>query len=184
MDRKHTFIPYANPEKNTCVRCGRAANHTIHHQLTKDESPIEEIGRTPRDEMFMLMLDIIRRRSTCRRAQVAALIVRDGRVVSMGYNGSPPGMPHCIDVGCEPEDGCERTIHAEANAIAWAARAGVSTQGAAMYCTHGPCRQCAQLIVSCGIVEFHWSVEYRLQRIDILNEAKLKTVDYQGLFVS
>jgi dCMP deaminase len=91
----------------------------------------------------------------------------------MGYNGSPPGQPHCTEVGCEPETGCERTIHAEANAIAWAARAGVPTEEATMYSSHSPCRHCAQLIAACGIEEFVYLENYREERLDILTDSKI-----------
>lgn len=97
---------------------------------------------------------------TCKRAKVGAVLTRDGRIISTGYNGSPPGHPHCLDVGCLMEDGhCRRTTHAEANAIAFAARYGISTQGATLYVYGwitggdvGVCSICAKLAKSAGIV--------------------------------
>ena len=136
----------------------------------------------------MEMAQVTAKRSTCPRAQVGVVIAQEGRVVSIGYNGSAPGQPHCIEVGCErrTEDksvhgesplvvevgSCERTIHAEANAIAWAARAGVSTVGATMYCTHAPCYACAKLMVSAGIIKLHYVTPYRdLRGVELLDKS-------------
>jgi dCMP deaminase len=96
---------------------------------------------------------------TCNRAKVGCLIVRDGRIISTGYNGSPPGEPHCLEVGCDMVNGhCVRTTHAEANAIAWAAKEGVSTKGATIYVYGwitggdlGICPACEKLAKSAGI---------------------------------
>lgn len=91
-------------------------------------------------------------RATCLRRHVGAVVVRDKRILSTGYNGSPPGQPHCSEVGCLLEDGkCIRTLHAEQNALIQAALHGVSTQGATMYCTCRPCHVCARMIVGAGI---------------------------------
>lgn len=123
--------------------------------------------RIGRDEMFMEMARLVSLRSTCPRAQVGALIVRDHRVVSMGYNGAPSGLPHCTDVGCYHEEGyraksgCERSIHAEANAIAFAAKSGIPTEGATLYCTLSPCVTCANLIINAGIKEVAYGTAYR-----------------------
>lgn len=103
-------------------------------------------------------------RGTCERASVGAVIAQDGRIVSTGYVGSPSGLPHCTDVGClpGPSGGCDRTVHAEANAIAFAARYGIATDGATLYCTHSPCRSCAKSIINAGIVRVVYEHEYRL----------------------
>lgn len=114
--------------------------------------------------------------STCNRAHVGAVIVQDNRIVSCGYNGSPPGQDHCLDVGCEPEDGCLRTIHAELNAIVWAARHGTALKGATMYSTHAPCLTCAQAIAASGITTFMYETPYRLQREDILKDSGIEVI--------
>jgi len=98
---------------------------------------------------------------TCKRAQVGCLIVRDGRILCTGYNGSPPGEPHCTDVGCLMVNGhCVRTTHAEANAIAFCARHGIATEGATImvygWITGGDvgiCPACDKLAKSAGIVQ-------------------------------
>jgi dCMP deaminase len=148
------------------------------------------------DSMFFGMLAFVAQRSTCTRADVGAVLVRDRRPISMGYNGAPPGMPHCFDVGCEQEigrgqntatgfgvqvelEGCARTVHAEANAIAFAARNGIATEGATMYCTHAPCYSCAKLMVSAGILEFKYQKEYRDERgRDLLVAAGVTVTKY------
>ena len=127
---------------------------------------------------------LIAGRSTCRRGSVGAIVVRDRRIVSSGYNGAPPGLPHCLEEDCiiapdRANEGCQRAIHAEANAIAWAARHGVPTEGAVMWCTHGPCPKCAQLILSSGIVEVNYNIEYRLKDgIALLEQAGIKVISH------
>ena len=129
------------------------------------------------DEWFMEMAQVVAKRSSCTRGQVGAIIVLDRRIISIGYNGSPPGQPECIEVGCnnlvlhdwdDERDsyvpvalGCQRAIHAEANAIAWAARHGLPVGGATMYCTHGPCLGCAKLMASAGIIRSVFGIPYR-----------------------
>src|SRR5438105_11911855 len=100
---------------------------------------------------------------TCDRARVGVVIVRDRHILAHGYNGSPPGMPHCAEVGCEIGDngGCRRAIHAEANSIAYAATKGVPLYGSTMYTTHQPCISCAQLIVAASIGEVIYLEPYR-----------------------
>lgn len=105
------------------------------------------------DEYFLSIAREVATRSTCTRRHVGAVLVREKRILTTGYNGSPPGQEHCIDVGCLLEDGrCIRTLHAEQNAIAQAALHGVSTLGATLYCSCRPCHVCARMIVGAGIV--------------------------------
>jgi dCMP deaminase len=81
-------------------------------------------------------------RSTCDRAQVGAVLVREKHIISTGYNGSPAGLEHCDDVGHLMVDGhCVRTVHAEVNAIIQAAVFGLATRDSVCYVTHFPCRQ-------------------------------------------
>lgn len=101
------------------------------------------------------------RRSTCLRLQVGAVVSLDGRIVVCGYNGAPAGIPHCTPVNCGPEKPCTRTVHAEANCIAYAARNGLALGGATMYCTDSPCMDCAKLIINSGIRELYFGRRYR-----------------------
>ena len=115
------------------------------------------------NEYFLNIAKEVASRSTCPRASVGAVIVKDNRILSTGYNGAPPGEPHCTDVGCLMENNhCERTIHAETNAVAQAAKFGVSVDGATLYCwsirhsTGEPvesCIKCTQVMKSAGIKE-------------------------------
>jgi len=116
------------------------------------------------DEMLMRMAETCALRGTCTRKSVGAVIARETRVISTGYVGAPAGMPHCLDVGCliDPHTGgCIRTLHAEANAIAFAARKGIATEGSTLYTTLSPCLACAKLIVPAGIACVKYSSEYR-----------------------
>ncbi|HUF43179.1 MAG TPA: dCMP deaminase family protein, partial [Verrucomicrobiae bacterium] len=101
------------------------------------------------DQYFMTITLQVAERSTCTRAKVGAVIVRDKNILATGYNGAPAGMPHCTDVGCliyesktpngDTEQNCFRTIHAEMNAIAQAAKNGSNIKDGAIYITHTPC---------------------------------------------
>jgi dCMP deaminase len=103
----------------------------------------------------------VAKRATCDRGRAGCVVVRDKRIIATGYVGSPPGLPHCDDVGhllrkVVDEDGtvrqhCVRTTHAEQNAICQAARYGIALEGATVYCTMEPCRVCAMLLISVGI---------------------------------
>ncbi len=89
-------------------------------------------------------------------------MVNEGRIISTGYNGAPSGMDHCNHPEVEtPEMGCKKAVHAEANAIAAAARLGIATQNAVMYTTLSPCYTCSQLIINAGIKEVLFFDMYR-----------------------
>ncbi len=125
------------------------------------------------DEYFMNIAHEVAKRSTCERAQVGAVIVRDKRILTTGYNGSPRGLPHCSEVGCLMDNGhCVRTLHAEQNAIIQAALHGIITEGATIYVTHQPCFNCAKTIINAGISEIVYGREYQDDRsMDFLNQA-------------
>jgi len=95
-------------------------------------------------------------RATCPRASVGAVIVKDNRVVSTGYNGAPAGEPHCTEVGCDIVDGhCIRVIHAEVNAVCEAAKFGTPIEGAILY-VYGlerpeSCHNCIQVMKAAGL---------------------------------
>ena len=118
--------------------------------------------RPSRDEVFKEMTEALAQRSVCLRKKVAAMIVKDGRPISVGYNGPPSGFPHCTKDTCKGKD-CDISIHAEMNAIAFAAKSGVSIKGSTMYCTMSPCINCAKVILNSGIVRVVYFEEYRLR---------------------
>ena len=122
---------------------------------------VEKYQRPSWDEYFMEVMHALAKRATCDRGRTACVIVKDHQIVVSGYVGSPPGLPHCDEVGhlmkkVVEEDGsvhehCMRTIHAEQNAICQAAKRGVSLEGATIYCKLAPCRTCAMLLIASGI---------------------------------
>lgn len=117
------------------------------------------------DEYFMALAVQASSRSTCDRKFVGAVIVRDRTVLSTGYNGSLPGVPHCDEVGHMMEDGhCVATVHAEANAIVQAARHGTRIDGATIYSTASPCWPCFRLIANAGITCICYGEFYREER--------------------
>ena len=138
------------------------------------------------DEYFIEITRTVARRSTCDRGHSGAVVVRDRRILSTGYVGSPPGLPHCDDVGHQvaqylDEAGqvsqhCIRTIHAEQNAISQAARFGISLQDSTLYCKMEPCFVCARMIIAVGITRV--VCEKRYQRGELTREM-FKDADIQ-----
>lgn len=118
------------------------------------------------DLYFMRIASVAASRATCPRKRVGAVIVRDRRVLSTGYNGSIAGQPHCTEIGCMMVDNhCERTIHSEANAIVQAARNGVNIDGGTIYVTASPCFNCFKLIAGAGLKRIVFGELYRDERI-------------------
>jgi dCMP deaminase len=100
-------------------------------------------------------------RATCPRASVGAVLVRDHRILTTGYNGAPRGIAHCTEAGCiVVNDHCQRATHAEANAIVQGALHGVGLQGATAYCTHQPCVNCSKLLISAGVTKIVYDQPY------------------------
>ncbi len=103
---------------------------------------------------------LVSKRSTCLRRQVGAIIVKDKKILTTGYNGAPSKLRHCLDIGClrekmgipsgERHELC-RGLHAEQNAIIQAAYHGVEIKGATLYCTNHPCIICTKMIINAGI---------------------------------
>jgi dCMP deaminase len=113
------------------------------------------------DEYFLQLADLVATRSTCLRRQVGAVLVKNERIISTGYNGAPRGLEHCLDIGClREEQGIPsghryelcRGVHAEQNALINAAYYGISTSEAVIYCTNQPCIICARMIINAGII--------------------------------
>jgi len=114
------------------------------------------------DDYFINIMLEVGKRATCDRGKSGAIIVKDNRILTTGYVGSPQGLPHCDEVGhlfhkVTKENGkesvhCVRTIHAEENAILQAAQFGISLTGATMYCKMVPCFRCAMKIIRVGII--------------------------------
>jgi dCMP deaminase len=110
------------------------------------------MARPSWDEYFMELAQVVAKRSTCNRRSVGAVLVRDKRILTTGYNGSPPGQPHCTDDGCLMVDNhCVRAIHAEQNAIIQAALHGIDLRGSTCYVTSSPCVHCSKMLIAAGI---------------------------------
>jgi dCMP deaminase len=132
------------------------------------------------DQYFLMITRQVAERSTCTRAKVGAVIVRDKSILATGYNGSPRGMPHCTEVGCliyenktptgDVELNCFRTIHAEINAIAQSAKNGSSIRDAAIYITHTPCIHCYKVLINTGITRVCYEKPYKLHTLEELRQ--------------
>ena len=144
----------------------------------------EKYIRPSWDNYFLGLLEPIGVRATCDRGRSGSVIVSpNNTILSTGYVGSPPGQPHCDDVGhlmktVTHEDGhqsqhCMRTLHAEENAILQAAKDGIKLEGATLYCKMTPCYNCAMRIVRVGIKRVVAQKRYHAdgQSVELLNKA-------------
>ena len=150
---------------------------------------VDEYKRPTWDEYFMEVVHALSKRATCDRGRTACVIVKDRQIIVSGYVGSPPGFPHCDEVGhlmkkVVDDDGnesmhCMRTIHAEQNAICQAAKRGVSIEGATIYCKLAPCRTCAMLLIASGIKRVVAEYKYHAgsEAEDFLKQAGVQ-IDY------
>lgn len=113
------------------------------------------------NDYFLGLARHVSTRATCTRKSVGAVLTRDAVVLSSGYNGSPAGAEHCTDVGCLMIDGhCARCNHAEANAVAQAARNGVRLERSTCYVTAKPCWPCLRLLVNAGVQAVFYDEDY------------------------
>ena len=130
---------------------------------------IEKISRPSWDQYFMKLAWLVAERSTCVRHHVGAVIVRDKRILTTGYNGAASGTKDCLELGClrnqlnipsgTRHEIC-RAIHAEQNAIIQAGTHGININGGTLYCTHSPCILCAKMIANAKIKRVVMSIEY------------------------
>ena len=156
----------------------------IYHFLRK----LEFKERPSWDEYFMNIAHVVKERATCSTRKVGAVMVKDKRIIATGYNGTPRGLKHCTDGGCER---CEKRLkglvqsgmeldkcacsHGEENAIVQAAYHGISTKGTTLYMTNYPCTQCAKMIINSGISKVVCADYYA----DELGTALLKNADIE-----
>lgn len=128
------------------------------------------------DQRYLRMARIWAENSYCQRRQVGALVVKDQRIISDGYNGTPSGF----EDQCEDEQGVTHpyVLHAEANAITKLARSSNNSDGATLYVTASPCIECAKLIIQAGIKRVVYGEKYRLDDgLNLLKKANIK-VEY------
>ena len=129
----------------------------------------ETFQRPDWDEYFMDIAQVVSKRGNCSRRKVAAIIVRDQRVISTGYNGTPRGITNCFEGGC-PRCASDAPsgeslgecicAHAEENAIVQAAYHGIAVRDGVLYCTLSPCLMCTKMIINAGIKEVIFEKEY------------------------
>jgi len=154
--------------------------------MTK-KTEITKYVRPSWDEYFMKIAMLVSERSTCLRHHVGAIIVKDRRVITTGYNGAAAGVRDCLELGClrnelgiksgERHEIC-RAIHAEQNAIIQAAKHGENIEGSTIYCTHSPCIICAKMIINSGIKRIVTYGDYPdIGGVkDLLNEARVELI--------
>jgi dCMP deaminase len=146
------------------------------------------------DSIFMNLANDLAKRSHCVKAHVGAVLTRDTRIISIGYNGPPAGTHNCDEEW--PEKGCARdskgscslALHAEENAILYAVKNGARLEGATLYTTLSPCIACARLIFSAGITQVYFDKSYAEYKglqsdegVDFLNRFGVNTVKMAGL---
>ncbi|MBC7197215.1 MAG: cytidine/deoxycytidylate deaminase family protein [Deferribacterales bacterium] len=138
------------------------------------------------DKYFLELTDVVKKRSTCLRRQVGAIIVKDNHILSTGYNGVPTKISHCSEVGClreklkvpsgERHELC-RGLHAEQNAIIQAALHGVSIKDATIYTNTKPCSICTKMIINAGIKRIVYQIDYSDKLADeLLAETDIELV--------
>jgi len=141
------------------------------------------------DDYFMELAKLVATRSTCLRHAVGAVLVNNKRILATGYNGSPRGLVHCLEIGCLRDklkipsgtraEIC-RAIHAEQNAVIQCAIYGVHSEGSTIYTTHEPCSVCSKLLISAGVKRIVFSVPYPDEFAQkLLKEAKIKVERWQ-----
>ncbi len=146
--------------------------------------------RLPLDEYLMQIAETVSLRSTCSRHHFGAILVRDKRILSTGYNENPSGLPHCFEL---PE-GCVRdslqiasgsqlevctAVHAEANALLQCAYHGVSSKGSTLYITGAPCPLCARMLINAGVKRVVYKEnEYGDEGLKILKQAAIECVPF------
>ncbi len=144
------------------------------------------MNRPDWDQYFMEIAELISKRSTCLRRKVGAVIVKDKRILSTGYNGAPSGIKHCSETGClreklkvpsgERHELC-RGLHAEQNAIIQAAYHGVEIKNSILYCTNLPCIICTKMLINAGITKIYYKDGYpdKLSK-DMFEETKIDLI--------
>jgi len=136
------------------------------------------------DEYFLEVAKLVSKRATCIRRRVGAVLVKDKRILATGYNGSPSGLPHCLDIGClreklkipsgERHELC-RGLHAEQNALIQASLYGISLKESTLYATNQPCIICAKMLINAGIKEVVIADGYPdKMAMQFLKEAKIQ----------
>jgi dCMP deaminase len=138
-------------------------------QIEIDQLGAQKPSRPGWDTYFMKMSEVAATRSNCMKRQVGAVLARDKRIISTGYNGTPRGTRNCCDGGCPrcnshaaPGTRLEECLcsHAEENSITQAAYHGASVKDSTIYTTFSPCLMCSKMIINSGIIEVVYNTDY------------------------
>ncbi len=171
----------ADPNKQALDACEKLAHLVIenngsldrlHEKLTEHlKKVLKKIKRPSWDSYFMQIARNVASRGNCLKRKVAALIVKDGRIISTGYNGTPRNTKNCFEGGCPRCNAVGPSgqalgdcycSHGEENAIVQAAYHGISIKGSTLYTTFCPCLLCTKMIINAGVVEVVYNQEYPL----------------------
>lgn len=114
--------------------------------------------RINRLEMYSEIVNVVSKRSLCPRKKVGGILIKEKRVIAMGYNGTLPNISPLEGID---EEGKSKTIHAEANIISFCAKHGIPTDGCTLFITLSPCEKCAELITQAGIANVIYKEQYR-----------------------
>lgn len=130
------------------------------------------------DEFYLGMAREVGTTSRAKRRRVGAIIVKDHNIIAFGFNGTPAGFPNT----CETPDGkttLPEVLHAESNAITKCAKSTQSSEGSTLYCSDGPCFDCAKLIIQAGIIRVVYENDYHdISGLDLLTKAGIKHERY------
>lgn len=181
--------------KQSIEDCQAMADYTIindgtleqlHEKASRLTSTLLTNSKRPGwDEYFMSIAEVVASRSNCVKRKVAAIIVKDRRIISTGYNGTPRGTRNCNEGGCPRCNNLAASgtaldeclcSHGEENAITQAAYHGTSLKGSLLYTTFSPCLLCTKMIINAGIVEVAYNHEYPLSQtaMALLKEAGIE----------
>ena len=162
------------------------SNNVNTNKTNNNNKQNTNLKRPDWDHYFMEIAHVAARRSNCGRRQVAAVIVKDHRIISTGYNGTPRGIKNCYEGGCPRcnneniESGASLgeciCSHGEENAIVQAAYHGISVKDATLYTTYSPCLLCAKMIINSGIKEVVYHERYSIDDLSmsLLKQANIK----------
>jgi len=177
---------HATRQKADLVVTNNGTLEDLHRRLDELLPPLmSRFSRPSWDEYFMSIAKVVAMRSNCMKRKIAAIIVKDRRVISTGYNGTPRGAKNCNEGGCprcnsmaESGTALDECLccHGEENAITQAAYHGTSLKGSTLYTTFAPCLLCTKMIINSGIAEVVYNEEYPLNEraMLLLNECGIE----------
>lgn len=178
--------------QTTMVNDGRLAG--LHEKLDAALAEVSDefkLSRPSWDDYFMGIAKVVSSRSNCVKRKVAAILVKDKRIISTGYNGTPRGTKNCNEGGCprcnnfsEAGKNLEDCLcsHGEENAIVQASYHGISIKDSTIYTTFSPCLICTKMIINAGIAEVVYNADYPMAEVPLklLKEAGIKARQHKG----